>query len=210
MKKTGERSTSRVRIDKKRDVRPTVHTELKEVIYNLAYITEVSVMDLVEEMTIHSLRSKRILSDLSPYFVRDLRINNVLYVGHRDAERLGPTSGGINFVRVKTRLNEDIFSDLSAIAYALDVRIARACAILIEDALHCQYFLDGYIKRYLTSNITDQQLLELKKIFEYVNREENFNVSWATLLSYIVREVKEPMKNIKEKVNNFVIKNWRE
>ncbi|OMC81837.1 hypothetical protein BK128_21445 [Viridibacillus sp. FSL H7-0596] len=209
MEKTGERSTSRVRVDKKRDVRPTIHTELKDVIYDLSAITGVSVMDLVEEMTMYSLKSKRILSDLSPYFVRDLRINNILYVGHRNAERLGPTSGGINFVRVKTRLNEDVFSDLSAIAYALDVRIARACAILIEDALHCQYFLDGYIKRYLTSNITDHQLLELKKIFEYVNREENFNVSWAGLLSYIVREVKEPMRDIKEKVS-VVIKNWRE
>lgn len=208
MVKTGERSAPR--IDKKRDVKPTVHTEFKETIYNLASITDVSVMDLVEEMTMYSIRNKRILKDLSPYFVRDVYIDKTLYIGHRNADRLGPTSGGINFVRVKTRLTQDVFADLAMIAYALDVRPARACAILIDDALHSQDFLDGYIKRYLTSNVSDHQFLELKKIFEYVNRDENYNVSWATLLSYIVREVKEPLTSIKEKVNSFIIKSWQD
>lgn len=208
MKKIGEKRAPR--IDKKRDVKPTIHSELKEMIYRLATITDVSVMDLVEEMTMHALKSKRILNSLSPHFVRDFNIDNTLYVGHRTAKRLGPSESGINFVRVKTRLSEQTFTTLSTVAYGLDVRPARACAILIEDAIHSEYFIDNYIKRYLKSNITDHQLLELKKIFEYINRDENFNVSWANLLSYIVREVKEPMRDIKEKVNNFIIKSWRE
>lgn len=198
------------RIDKKRDVKPTVHTDFKNAVYRLADISDVSVMDLIEEMTIHALRSKRILEELSPHFVRSVRYKNILYPGHRDAEHIGHSNSGVNYVRMKTRLKADTFEELKDIATALDVRPARACAVLIQESFHSQYFMDNYIKRHLQANITDRQLLELKKIMEYINRDVNYNVSWATLLSYIMQEVKEPARTLKEKVNTFVIKHWKD
>ncbi|MGG0656426.1 hypothetical protein [Rummeliibacillus pycnus] len=198
------------RIDKKRDVKPTVHTDFKNAVYRLADISDISVMDLIEEMTIHALRSKRILEDLSPHFVRSVRFKNILYPGHGNAEHVGHSSTGVNYVRMKTRLTADTFEDLNDIAIALDIRPARACAVLIHESFHSQYFMDNFIKRHLQANITDRQLLELKKIMEYIERDVNYNVSWATLLSYIVQEVKEPAKSLKEKVNTFVIRHWKD
>lgn len=199
------------RSDKKRDVKLSVHTEFKEAIYRLSFITGVSVMNTVEEMLKHAIQSKRILNELSSSFVRDIKIDNILYVGHKDAERYAPTPlANINYVRVKTRLTQNDYHVLATIAYALDVRPARACAILINESFHSPYFLDNYIKQFLKQNITDQQLLELKKIMEYANRDENININWTTLLSYIVREVQEPVASIKEKVNSFVIKHWKD
>lgn len=198
------------RCDKKRDVKPTVHTEFKSAVYRLAEISDVSVMKLIEEMTIYALRSKRILDNISTHFVRSVRFKNVLYPGHREAEWIGDSASGINYVRMKTRLTEEVYEELNDIAIGLDVRPARACAILIEEAFHSQFFIDNYIKQHLQSNVTDYQLLELKKIMEYINRDDNYNVSWASLLSYIMQEVKEPAKTLKEKVNTFVIKYWKD
>lgn len=200
-----------VRSDKKHDVKLSVHYEFKEAISRLAFITDVSIMDTVEAMVKHAIQSKRILEELSLFFVRDIKVDNIIYVGHKNAAKYGPTpKADINYVRVKTRLTQNDYHVLATIAYALDVRTARACSILIDYAFHSNYFLDNYIKQYLKKNITDHQLLELKKIMEYADRDENLNINWATLLSYIVREVQEPVATIKEKVNTFVIKHWRD
>lgn len=199
-----------VRSDKKVDVRLSVHTEFKEAIYRLSFITNVSVMDTVEVMLKHAIQSKRILEDISPSFVRDIKIDNILYVGHFDAEKYIPTpKANINYVRIKTRLTQTDYHVLATIAYALDVRPARACTILVNKSFHSPYFLDNYINQYLQRNMPDHHLLELKKIMEYANRDENYNINWASLLSYIMREVKEPVvSTIKEK-SKLVINHWK-
>lgn len=198
-----------VRSDKKKDVKLSVHTEFKEAIYRLAFITNVSVMDTVESMLKHAIQSKRILDDISPSFVRDIKIDNIIYVGHLDAEKYLPTpKANINYVRIKTRLTQNDYHVLATIAYALDVRPARACAILVEETFHSPYFLDNYIKQYLQKNITDPQLLELKKIMEYADRDDNYNINWASLLSYIMREVKEPVVSTIKKTSKLVINHW--
>lgn len=187
----------------------SVHTEFKEAIYRLAFITNVSVMDTVESMLKHAIQSKRILDDISPSFVRDIKIDNIIYVGHLDAEKYPPTpKANINYVRIKTRLTQNDYHVLATIAYALDVRPARACAILVDETFHSPYFLDNYIKQYLKKNITDPQLLELKKIMEYANRDDNYNINWASLLSYIMREVKEPVVSTIKKTSKLVINHW--
>lgn len=199
-----------VRSDKKVDVKLSVHTEFKEAIYRLAFITNVSVMDTVEALLKHAIQSKRILEEISPAFVRDIKIDNIIYVGHLDAEKYLPTpKANINYVRIKTRLTQNDYHVLVTIAYALDVRPARACTILVNESFHSPYFLDNYIQRYLQKNIPDRQLLELKKLIEYANREENYNINWASLLSYIMQEVKEPVvSTIKEK-SKLVINHWK-
>ena len=198
------------RSDKKRDVKLTVHTEFKEAIYRLAFITDVSVMDTVEATLKHAIHSKRILNDISPAFVRNIKVDNVLYVGHIDAEKYVDTPrANPNYVRVKTRLTQNDYHILATIAYAMDVKPARACAILVNEAFHTNYFLDNYIKRYMQRSISDHKFLELKKIMEYAERDDNYNLNWATLLSYIVREVSEPLATAKKKLDSLVINHWR-
>ena len=198
------------RSDKKRDVKLTVHTEFKEAIYRLAFITDVSIMDTVEAMLKYAIRSKRILDDISPAFVRDIKVDNILYVGHLDAEKYSDTPrANPNYVRVKTRLNRTDYHVLATLAYAMDVKPARACAILINEAFHSNYFLDNYIKRYIQRNISDHKFLELKKIIEYAERNDNYNLNWGSLLSYIVREVSEPLATAKKKLDSLVINYWR-
>lgn len=203
----GERRAPR--IDKKIDVKATVHIEFKKQIYKMAEISDVSVMNFVDIMLKHALGSKRILSELSPRFIRSVRFKNILYPGHRKAEHIGDSQTGVNYARIKTRLTVDTFENMKLIADGLDVKPARACAILIHEAFHSQYFIDGYVKKYLGQNISDYQLIKLKEIMEYINRDINYNLNWGTLLSYIVNEVKEPAKNITQKVT-VVINNWKD
>lgn len=197
------------RCDKKRDVRLTVHTEFKEVIYRLSYITEVSVMDTVEEMVLFAMRSKRILESMSTRFVRNIKIDNILYVGQNNPERFEPTPiRNPNYVRIKTRLTQNDFHILSAIAYGLDIRPARACTILITEAFHSQYFLDNHIKKYISENISDRNLLDLKYVMEYANRDENYNLNWGDLMSYLMREITEPIESIVGKTK-LKINSWK-
>ncbi|MGG0663386.1 hypothetical protein ABE042_04680 [Viridibacillus arvi] len=202
----GERS---VRSDKKRDVKITVHGELKESIYRLAFITNTPIKNLVEEMIIYALRSKRILHELAPHFVRDVRIDNVLYVGHKD-NHVGHSPTGLSYSRIKTRVTEQTFTAINTIAYGLDVRPARVAALLTFEALHDVTFVDTYIKKYLEENLNDYQILELKKIIDYIRRDFDTDVGWASLLSFVIEEVREPLTNLKEKVNTFVIKSWQD
>ena len=71
-----ETKKRKVRSDKKRDVKPTISSNLKHCIYRLSYITSTPVKDVAETLCEKGLRSRKVMDYLSTYFRRDLKFAN--------------------------------------------------------------------------------------------------------------------------------------
>lgn len=206
-----ETKGKRQRSDKKRDVKPTILVELKDAVYRLSYITKTSVKDVVEQMIIHSINSRKIVDDLSKYFRRQIHMNDTIFRGNIGMPRIAKREEGER-EQVTTRLKQRDYEIVSALAYALDVSPTRVCAILLDAAMRDFHFINSYVRKYLTTELTPGQLNELQKILLFVNNDDEIEekLSLADLLSLIVNEVSTPITKLKDTVNDFIIKNWRD
>lgn len=185
--------------------------ELKDAIYRLSYITKTSVKDVVEQMILHSINSRKIVDDLSKYFRRQIHMNDTIFRGNIEMPRIAKREEGER-EQVTTRLKQRDYEIVSALAYALDVSPTRVCAILLDAAMHDYDFINSYVRKYLTTELTPGQLNELQQILLFVNNDDEVEekLSLADLLSRIVNEVSAPITKLKDTVNDFIIKNWRD
>lgn len=206
MSRVGQRKQ---RSDKKRDVKPTLRVELKDAIYRLSYITQTHVKDVAEQMVIFALKDVTTIDTLSRSFRRNIRINNTLYRGHIDNPRIARREPGV-CERLTLRLVSQDYESLSVIAYALDVNPTRACALLLDASMRDFRFINTYVSRYLKTQLTLAQMKELRSILRYVNEDVGDQMTLASLLSVIVDEVSAPVTRIKDAVNEYVVKHWRD
>lgn len=206
-----ETKGKRQRSDKKRDVKPTILVKIKDAVYRLSYITKTSVKDVGEQMIIHSINSRKIVDDLSKYFRRQIHMKDTIFRGNIEMPRIAKREEGER-EQVTTRLKQRDYEIVSALAYALDVSPTRVCAILLDAAMHDFDFINSYVRKYLTTELTPGQLNELQKILLFVNNDDEVEekLSLADLLSRIVNEVSAPITKLKDTVNDFIIKNWRD
>src|SRR5690606_27577456 len=99
-----------------------------------------------------------------------------------------------------------------ALAFALDVSVSRACAILIEKSMHDFDFVNNYVKKHLKPHLTPNEMRSLESLLHYVNQgiEYGEKVTLAGVVSYIVEEAKAPISKAKEAISNFVINRWND
>lgn len=206
MSRVGNR---KIRSDKKRDVKPTINIDLKDAIYRLAYITQTAVKDVCEQLVRYAINDGDILGELALNFKRDIRLHNTFFNGHRNFNPIAKREGG-ETERISLRLVENDYEILTALAYALDVRPTRVCALLLDAGMSDYRFVNNYVMRYLHGKISDQNTKELREILRYMNKVSGEHHTMASLLSAIVDEVREPVTRIKEAVGEFVIKHWRD
>lgn len=198
------------RSDAKKTVKPTIEIGIKETIYRMSDIINVPVKDIAEALIIHGINSDHIINQLSNYFKRDIRFNNSLYFGSHSnpsiVRRMTPGS----CERITTRLSQSVIDIIAALNYALDCTEARACSCLIESSMRDFTFINEYIKSHLEKNLDKHRLKELEKMLDFVNEESEVESTFATLLAHIIDEVKEPLLNMKEAVDRFIIHNWKD
>lgn len=204
------RKGRKVRSDKKRDVKPTVSRELKDCIYRLSYITDTPVKDVAEKISIEGFRRKKVISYLSRNFRRDIRIDNTVYMG--DIERVPikkRTSSGQS-ERISIRFKSDMHERLSALSYALDCSVSRACALLLDATVRDVDFINSFAYEYLSEHVDKQRMDELKKVLQYINSGNPYEeeISWSVLLSYLMKEVKVHAEKVQDTVTDFIVKAW--
>jgi hypothetical protein len=75
-----ETKMRKIRFDKKRDVKPTIFSHLKDCIFRLSYITNTPVKGVDETLCEKGLQLRNVLEYLSQFFRRDLQfVKTVLY-----------------------------------------------------------------------------------------------------------------------------------
>lgn len=198
----------KIRSDKKRDVKPTISTELKNCIYRLSYITNTPVKDVAEIVCEKGLKSGKVIDYLSVFFRRDLKFSNTVYMGDYSRESLQRKKQGGRNERITIRFNQETYENINALSAALDVTPSKATAILLDASVRNTNILNALVKIYLQGNVDNVRMKELKKVLLYINKNNPYNedISWFTLLSMIFEEVKENTTNVKETIHNWLDK----
>lgn len=203
----GER---KVRSDKKRSINPTVSLELRDCIYRLAFITETPIKDVIADILIEGSRRKKPMDHLSRYFIRDVRIGNSLYMGDNQRMAVNRQSSSGKTVRISTRVAQGMYSDLEGIAYSMGSSVSKACALLLDATIRDVAFVNEFVRKYIEANVDAERMKELQKVLKYINAGNPYDerMSWPTLLSYLVDEVKEGAGKLQDTVTEFVINRW--
>ena len=191
------------RSDKKREVNPYLHVDLKDMIYRLSYITHTPVKDICEFMCVYVMGNRKAIYVLSTQFKRDIRLDNTLYRGMPDNVSAKKRVDGPS-ERVTVRFKQADYELISILSYALDCSASRVVAILLEMALQDIQIVNMYIKKYLHEQLTPVQMKELRNLLKHLNSESDENSSWATLMSVVIDEVTAPVTRLKEVVGEFL------
>lgn len=203
----------KARSDKKRDIKPTVTKELKDCIYRLSFITNAPIKDVIEEILIAGSERKKVLSHLSQYFLRDIKIDNTIFIG--DIYRMPVGKRTINNgkgERISTRVTSDMHDSLSALGYSMDCSISRACALMLDATVRDADFINEFARKYIEKNVDEERMRDLRKVLKYINAGNPYDerISWASLLNYLMDEVKVHAEKVQDSVSTFVVKHWRE
>ncbi|MEK4025759.1 hypothetical protein [Sporosarcina sp. FSL W7-1283] len=199
----------KVRTDKKKSINPTVSCELRDCVYQLAFIVDEPIKNVIETLLINGSQRKNPMDRLSVYFIRDVRIGNTLYMG--DSERVNFNRAHIgSTIRISTRVSQEFYRDLEGIAYAMGCSVSKACALLLDTTLKDAEFLNDFVGEYIKNNITPDRLEALKWIMKDLNASNPHGekVSWTALLSYLVDEVKVGAEKLQDTVTEFVVNRW--
>lgn len=206
MEKREERAQ---RLDKKRDVKPTLKLDLKDALYRLSGITYTPVKDVCPAMCMLVINDRQSIQSLSEYFKRDLLFDNTIFRGHVTNPTIDKRLNGLG-ERVTMRLSHNEYTKVALLAFALDCTVSRATAILLEISMREVRFVNSYIKEFLKHELSESQLREFKEILSYINRNGESHHSWASLLAHVVDEVGTPVSRIKEAVSDFIDLKWRD
>jgi hypothetical protein len=203
-----ETKKRKVRSDKKRDVKPTISSNLKHCIYRLSYITSTPVKDVAETLCEKGLRSRKVMDYLSTYFRRDLKFSNTIYIGDFERESLQRKVQAGKNERITIRFTQLSYEHISSLARALDVTPSKATALLLDASIRNTNLLNAFVKTYLHDHLDGNRMKELKEVLKYINKNNPYQeeVSWFTLLSMILEDMKESTSNVKDIVHHWMKK----
>lgn len=199
MARVGERKE---RSDKKKEVKPSIPTELKDAIYRISYITYTPVKEICEQLCIAVMTDQKILTDLSTFFIRDIRIGSTFYLGELDNRHIKKRVDGSK-ERITIKFRRADYEVIYGLGYALDCSPSRVVAILLQLAMQDIRIVNRYIKRHLENELSEAQMKELKSVLRYINNMNNTHHSWASLLSQIFDDV-GPVSRIKDAITDFL------
>lgn len=200
----------KVRSDKKVEVQPWISVELRKCIHRLNYITKVPIKDIGEEVCMYGLNREKVVSYLSQYFKHNIRFNNTVYLGDEDAPSVKKRAiAGMN-KPISIRFKQDTYKSIKALSDALECTPSRACALLLDASVRDVDFINGFVENYLKEKLDDHRMSELKKVLKYLNQNNPYDedISWASLFSYMVEEVKIHAEKAQKTVSNFIINQW--
>ncbi|MDQ0186729.1 MULTISPECIES: hypothetical protein [Cytobacillus] len=208
MIKEGEKKKRQTRSDKKRDVKPTISIDLKNCIYQLSYITNQPVKDIVEMLCEKGLQSRKVMEYLSQYFRRDYQFFNTTFFGQLERESLQRKYQSPKNERVSVRFTQLTYEDIRNLSDALDVTPSKATALLLDASVRNANLLNAMVKLFLHEQLDPSRMEELKRVMKYVNKNNPYDeeISWFNLLSFIFDEVKDTTTNVKVAINNWLSK----
>ena len=205
-----ERGTKnrKVRSDKKRDVKPTISTNLKDCIYRLSYVTNTPVKDVAEIICAKGLQSRKVIEYLSNYFRRNLMFASTIYYGDLDRESLQRKYQKGKNERITIRFTQTIYEDIYKLSNALDVTPSKATALLLDASVRNTNLLNAFVKNHLHKHLDHNRMKELKAILKYINKNNPYSeeISWFALISMLIEEFKDSTSSIKEIIHSWIDK----
>jgi hypothetical protein len=198
----------KVRSDKKRDIKPTISTTLRDCIYRLSYVTDKPVKDVAEIICDKGLQSRRVIEYLSNYFRRNLIFANTIFYGDPARESLQRKYQKGKNERITIRFTQSTYENINNLSNALDVTPSKATALLLDASIRNTNLLNAFVKSYLHEHLDNSRMKELKAVLKYINKNNPYNeeISWFALISMLFEEFKDNTSNIKEIVHSWIDK----
>lgn len=206
------RRERKTRSDKKRDVQPTIPVELKDCIYRLSYIASTPVKDVSENICISGMLDSDVMEYLSRNFRRDIKIGNTVYMGDINRESVRKRYIRGRNERISIRFKQNAHENLSALAYAMDCSVARACGLLLDASVRNVVFIGEFTRQYIGKHVDKERMRELKKVLKYINADNPYSetMSLRVFVSYLSGEIRYTTEKLQESVGDILIADWRE
>ena len=200
----------KIRSDKKRDVKPTISVDLRELIYRISYITSTPVKDVAEEICKHGITSQKVVELLSAKFRRSVMIGNTMYIGDLGRVSSQRDQSEEERERISIRFKQGDYEDITTLAFGLDVTPSRAVALLLDVGIRNNDFINNYFEKYVSDQLDERRTAELKDVLGYLNENNPYKeeISWVMLLSFLAGEVRESATTMKETISLY-IKKWK-
>lgn len=189
----------------KRDIKPFISVETKNIVDKIAFLTGLSIKKICTDLCMHAVMTHA-EEDLVPYFKREIKLNGKMYEGLNKPRKFERKSGEIE--RVTLTFDESMHEYLSTLAFAIGTSTAKVVAYCIERSMSDTSFKTNYVAQCLISKINENRLQLLNEIMLDINHNHlESNYSMASLLMYIVDEIKEPHQTIDTVIEN-VVSTW--
>lgn len=198
----GERGRKE-RSDKKRQVKPIIAIDTRETIHRIGHITAKPIKDVCEFLICYVVRDVETINVLSSYFRRNVIINETFHNGSLEVEHIGKRLNEPG-EQVSITFKKPDYELICAYAYGLDCTPTRTTAILLQHATCDIKAVNEYVFRNLKQELTDGQIKELKKVFRYINYYNDDVITWASILSKIVGDVRPATKTLYDLVEEFL------
>ncbi|WP_077356051.1 hypothetical protein [Virgibacillus halodenitrificans] len=198
----------KTRSDKKKDVKPTISSELKNCIYRLSYITNIPVKDVTEMICMKGMQNKKVIEYLSQYFRRDFYFRKTLFIGSLENESLQNKFRSNKNERITTRFTQEFYEQVYQLSIALDVTPSKATAMLLDASVRNTNLVNAYVKNHLNQQIDKNRMKELRRVLKYINSNNPYNeeLTWFSLASLIFDEIKDNTHSIKDKIYSWMDK----
>lgn len=202
----------KVRIDRKRDIRPTIPISLYDTISRISYVTKTPIKDVGVSLCKKALYTTETIEKLSPFIKRDYWANNhILYTGdiYNDTFRF---KKGLNKRRITMRFMQKDHEKLARLSYSLDMTISSATGTLLYYAIKNTNIVNAYISNKVRRSLDSQQMKQLKEIHKYINKNSPYTeeVPFSAFIMLLVEEVKETALNVSDALKNWIDDNRNE
>ncbi len=191
------------RSDKKKEVKPTIQTELFEIISRISYITNTPLKTVAETILQKCFHSTTVADQLSSNFVRDYWIGQTLYVGNHDfTARRTISISGSKTRRISLRLNASDQNELSKVAYSLNLTLTSASALLLDIAIYETNFIHEYVFNYVDSTLDDKRKAQLKLLISSIH--EQLEPGQSSGLTLMLNRIVESAGNTVAAIESFL------
>lgn len=200
-----EERVRKVRSDKKREVKPTITMSLYECIDRLSYMTTNPIKDVAEEICVLGLQSEKTIELLAHYFRRDYWIRERTLI-RGDVSRSPYTlkDGNSQKRRISIRFSQPIHDKLSELAYALDMTVSSATALLLKTAIYESTIFVDYVLKHLDNETTEARMNQLQYIVDFINESNKEPIDIRMLVSYILDKASTKTKDFKKTFVQFI------
>lgn len=189
----------------KRDVKPFIDVEMKDIIYKFNFITGYSVTSICEDLCKQAIKTG-VGKELSAYFRREIKLDDVVYPGLKKPMKFERKA--TNVERISLKLSSNIYEYAYSLSFAIGCSIAKVVAYFLERSMNDFEFLNQYTTEFLTERMNDERKDFMKKVICEVNNDylsddpEEYSI--ASLLLFIVDEYKKPDESIDKVLIDFV------
>lgn len=191
IRKEGVRNKERS--DKKRDVRPTIASDLYDFISDLSYVTNTPIKKVSEHLCIEGMKSKRVVEHISQHLRRPYVHGNTFYQGFLDRKPYKP-SDDHNEKRKRlgtVRFNSHDYENLSSLSYALDINISSGVGLILAISAKDIDIINNYILNTVNYTLDENKKRVLKNLYKYVYYKSPFknSISLLDIASYIYNKI---------------------